>query len=157
MSKLHQLLHQWSKLSDAADELQLAGAEIERAHTDQPQVSQLLHDIEVATSEILSLIDMRIAETLPANPREAAILAAFARRAHNENDRVLASDGRDTGERVFDEALSMSLTNLVTYLVDASDTDLSRILDMWCIPRGEEPAGEERSPSPQHCQSGLGR
>jgi hypothetical protein len=156
MSKLQQLLHQWSKLSDAADELQLAGAEIERSHADQPQLSQSLHDIEVATSEILALIDMRIAETLPTNAREAAILAAFARRAHNENDLLLASGGRDSGERVFDEALSMALTNLVTYLVDASGADLSDILDMWCIPHDGEPASDERShTSFEHCRSDL--
>ena len=78
MSKLQQLLNQWSNLSDAADELQAAAAAVERAHADHPELSQSLRNIEIATSEMLALIDTRISETLPANPREAAILAAFA-------------------------------------------------------------------------------
>ena len=112
MSKLQQLLNQWSNLSDAADELQAAAAAVERAHADHPELSQSLHNIEIATSEMLALIDTRISETLPANPREAAILAAFAWRAHNENDLILGPGGQKTGARAFDDALSLSLIHI---------------------------------------------
>jgi ABC-type transporter Mla subunit MlaD len=156
MSRLQQLLNQWSNLSDAADELQAAAAAVERAHADHPELSQSLHNIETASSEMLALIDTRISETLPANPREAAILAAFAWRAHNENDLILGPGGQKTGARAFDVSLSMALTNLMTYLIDASDADLSDVLDMWCIPSEDvEPAREQRPASVQHCRSAL--
>ncbi len=156
MSKLQQLLNQWLNLSDAADELQAAAAAVERAHADHPELSQSLHNIEIATSEMLALIDTRISETLPANPREAAILAAFAWRAHNENDLILGPGGRKTGARAFDDALSMALANLMAYLIDASDADLSDVLDMWCIPSEDvEPAREQRPASVQDCRSAL--
>ena len=156
MSKLQQLLNQWSNLSDAADELQAAAAAVERAHADHPELSQSLHNIEIATSEMLALVDTQIAETLPTNPREAAILAAFAWRAHNENDLILSPGGHKTGTRAFDETLTMALTNLMTYLIEVSDADLSEVLDMWCIPSEDvEPPRERRAASVQHCRSAL--
>lgn len=146
MSKLQELVRQWHQFSDAATQLQCAAEAVERALPENASLSASLHDIEIATSAILSAIDMRIAGSLPANPREAAILAAFACRAHNENDIIAISGATGRGERVFDEALTMALSNLLAYHLHASDGDLSAVLDMWCIPGSEAEPTRSRKP-----------
>lgn len=133
MSTLEQLVQQWCQLSEQADEIEITIAALERDGA-EAAVIERLQEVEATTSARIGEIDARIADTPPASLADAAILAAFALRAHNENDLMLSSEGTFGDERAFDEALSKVLANLVAYLGEASKAELGEIKAAWCLP-----------------------
>lgn len=137
MSTLEKLVTQWLGLCEAAAQLDAAAARLEHDRTDMTSVATELRIVESAINKATERLDSLIAEAVPTHLQDAAILAAFAWRAHNENDLVVTATGELTDLRVFDDALSKVLTNLVRFLARASNSEMLALMRAWCIPLGD--------------------
>lgn len=147
MSTIENLIRQWcaqiEHYKHAADRLETAGKT--GSESAQTQADAVVR----RALETLDSTDARIAESEPVSIADAALLAAFAYRAHNENDWLLDEHvGQCPIEPTF-AGHSPVLAKLVRHLSQISDSDIGEIAAHWCVPLDGRPPESTVTPAEQ--------